>query len=48
MTSSVGINPTTLSEGFIVNLLDKMKPAIDIEHSSQMGVCFYDNRPFET
>ena len=35
MTSSMGITPTTLSAGFMVNPLDKVKPAIDIEHSSQ-------------
>ena len=35
ITSSVGITPTALSAGFMVNLLDKVKPAIDIEHTSQ-------------
>ena len=35
ITSSVGITPTTSSAGFMVNPLDKVKPAIDIEHSSQ-------------
>ena len=35
ITSSVGITPTTLSAGLMVNPLDKVKPAIDIEHTSQ-------------
>ena len=35
ITSSVGIIPTTLSAGFMVNPLDKVKPAMDIEHPSQ-------------
>ena len=35
MTSSIGITPTTLSAGLMVNPLDKVKSAIDIEHSSQ-------------
>ena len=35
ITSSVGITPTTLSAGLMVNPVDKMKPAIDIEHTSQ-------------
>ena len=35
ITSSVGITPTTLSAGFMVNPLDKLKPAIDIGHSNQ-------------
>ena len=35
ITSSIGITPTTMSAGFMVNPLDKLKPAIDIEHSSQ-------------
>ena len=30
----MGITPTTSSVGFMVNPLDKVKPAIDIEHSS--------------
>ena len=47
ITFSVGITPTTSSAGFTVNPLDKVKPTIDIEHSSQRE-CFYDNRPFET
>ena len=34
-TSSVGITPTTSSAGFMVNPLDKVKPAIDIEYPSQ-------------
>ena len=33
-TSSVGITPTTLSAGLMVNPLDKVKPAIGIEHST--------------
>ena len=35
ITSSAGITPTTSNAGLMVNPLDKMKPAIDIEHSSQ-------------
>ena len=35
ITSSVGISPTTSNAGLMVNPLDKVKPAIDIEHSSQ-------------
>ena len=35
ITSSMGITPTTLNVGLMVNPLDKVKPAIDIEHSSQ-------------
>ena len=35
ITSSMGITLTTSSVGLIVNPLDKVKPAIDIGHSSQ-------------
>ena len=35
ITSSVGITPTTSNAGLMVNSLDKVKPAIDIEHPSQ-------------
>ena len=35
ITSSVGITPTTLSAVLMVNPLDKVIPAIDIEHTSQ-------------
>ena len=35
LTSSVGITPTTSGVGLIVNPLDKVKPIIDIEHTSQ-------------
>ena len=35
IASSMGITPTTLSAGFMVSLLDKVKPAIDIGHSNQ-------------
>ena len=35
MTSSMGITPTTLSTGLMVNPLDKVKSPSDIEHSSQ-------------
>ena len=35
ITSSLGITPTTSSAGLIVNPLDKVKPTIDIEHTSQ-------------
>ena len=34
-TSSMGITPTTSSAGLMVNPLDKVKSATDIEHSSQ-------------
>ena len=36
ITSSMGITPTTSSAGLMVNPLDKVKPAVDIEHTSQM------------
>ena len=35
ITSSMGITPTTMSAGFIVNPLDKVKLTMDIEHPSQ-------------
>ena len=35
ITSSMGITPTTSSAGLMVSPLDKVKPAIDIEHTSQ-------------
>ena len=35
ITSSMGITPTISSAGLMVNPLDKVKPAIDIEHTSQ-------------
>ena len=35
ITSSMGITPTTLSVGFMVSPLDKVKPTIDIGHSNQ-------------
>ena len=35
MTSSMGITPTTLDTGLLVNPLDKVKPPSDIEHSNQ-------------
>ena len=35
MTSSMGITPTTLNTGLMVNPLDKVKPLSDIEHSNQ-------------
>ena len=34
-TSSVGITPTTLSAGLMVNPMGKVKPTNDIEHPSQ-------------
>ena len=34
-TSSMGITPTTMSAGFVVNPLDKVKSTIDIKHSNQ-------------
>ena len=35
MTSSMGMTPTTLDTGLLVNPLDKVKPPSDIEHSNQ-------------
>ena len=35
MTSSMGITPTTLSTGLMVNPMDKVKPPSDIEYSNQ-------------
>ena len=35
MTSSMGITPTTLNMGLMVNPLDKVMPPSDIEHSNQ-------------
>ena len=35
ITSSVGITPTTSSAGVMVNPMDKVKPTIGIEHTSQ-------------
>ena len=35
ITSSVGITPTTLSTGLMVNPMDKVKPTVDNEHTSQ-------------
>ena len=35
MTSSMGITPTTLNKGLMVNPLDKVKPLSDIEHSNK-------------
>ena len=35
ITSSAGITPTISSAGLIVNPLDKVKPTIDVEHTSQ-------------
>ena len=35
MTSCMGITPTTLNTGLMVNPLDKVKPPSDIEHSNQ-------------
>ena len=40
ITSSMGITPTTMSAGFMVNPLDKVKPAIDIEHTEARGSMF--------
>ena len=34
ITSSVGITPTTLSAGLMVNPMGKVKPTIDTEHTS--------------
>ena len=48
ITSSMGITSTILSTGLIVNPMDKVKPTIGNEHTIPKGVCFYDNRPFET
>ena len=35
ITSSMGITPTILSAGLMVNPLDKVKPTVDIVHTSQ-------------
>ena len=35
------------SEEIVITITGKVKPTIDIEHPSQRGACFYDNRPFE-
>ena len=35
ITSSMGITPTTSSTGLMVNPMGKVKPTIDIEHTSQ-------------
>ena len=35
ITSSMGITPTTLSTGLIVNPMDKVKPTVGNEHTSQ-------------
>ena len=35
ITSSVGITPTTSSAGLMVNPMGKVKPTVDIEHTSQ-------------
>ena len=37
ITSSMGIAPTTLNAGLMVNSLDKAKPVIGIEYPSQRG-----------
>ena len=35
VTSSMGITPTTLSTGSMVKSMDKVKPTVDMEHTSQ-------------
>ena len=35
VTSSMGVTPTTLSTGLMVKSMDKVKPIIDMEHTSQ-------------
>ena len=35
ITSSMGVTPTTSNVGLMVNPLDKVKPTIDLEHTSQ-------------
>ena len=35
ITSSMGTTPTALSTGLMVNPLDKVKPTVDREHTSQ-------------
>ena len=35
VTSSMGVTPTTLGTGLMVKSMDKVKPTIDMEHTSQ-------------
>ena len=47
MTSSMGITPTTLSTGLMVNPLDKVKPPSDIEHLNQREHASMTKDPLE-
>ena len=47
MTSSIGITPTTSSAGLMVNPLDKVKPANNIEHSGQRGHASMTKEPLK-
>ena len=47
MTTSMGITPTTLSTGLMVNPLDKVKPPSDIEHSNQRKHASMTKDPLE-
>ena len=47
MTPSMGITPTTLSTGLMVNPLDKVKPPSDIEHSNQRECASMTKDPLE-
>ena len=47
MTSSMGITPTTLNTGLMVNPLDKVKPLSIIEHSNQRERASMTKDPLE-
>ena len=47
MTSSMGITPTTLSTGLLVNSLDRPKPPSDIEHLNQREYASRTRDPLE-
>ena len=47
MTSSMGITPTTLCAGLMVNPLDKVKPPSDIEHLNQREHASMTKDPLE-
>ena len=47
MTTFVGITATTSSTGLMVNPLDKVKPAYNIEHSSQRECASMTKDPLE-
>ena len=47
MTSSMGITPTTLGTGLMVNPLDKVKPLSNTEHSNQREHASMTKDPLE-